>query len=113
MAVLAFDAPLDTIREWIDAYEVPLRIMSAGTSIEIYKEQGLPSEFIDRFDLSRLSGSHGLGHTRMATESAVTTQHSHPFSTGRDLCLVHNGSLFEPQPAAAGAGPARHQIPDR
>ena len=38
-------------------------------------------------------GAHALGHTRMATESLVTTQHSHPFSTGLDLCLVHNGSL--------------------
>ncbi|MEM6422566.1 MAG: amidophosphoribosyltransferase, partial [Pseudomonadota bacterium] len=33
------------------------------------------------------------GHTRMATESAVTTAGSHPFSTGADTCLVHNGSL--------------------
>ena len=40
-----------------------------------------------------MQGSHALGHTRMATESRVTTQHSHPFSTGLDLCLVHNGSL--------------------
>ena len=40
-----------------------------------------------------MHGSHALGHTRMATESRVTTEHSHPFSTGLDLCLVHNGSL--------------------
>jgi hypothetical protein len=40
-----------------------------------------------------MGGSHALGHTRMATESRVTTEHSHPFSTGLDLCLVHNGSL--------------------
>jgi amidophosphoribosyltransferase len=38
-------------------------------------------------------GSHGIGHTRMATESAVTTMGAHPFSTGNDQCLVHNGSL--------------------
>src|SRR5919197_2756869 len=54
---------------------------------------GLPSEFVGRFALDDIQGSHGLGHTRMATESRVTTQHSHPFSTGLDLCLVHNGSL--------------------
>jgi amidophosphoribosyltransferase len=40
-----------------------------------------------------MAGSHAIGHTRMATESAVTTAGSHPFSTGMDLCLVHNGSL--------------------
>ena len=70
-----------------------LRVMSAGREIEIYKEVGRPSEFAERFRLADFAGSHGLGHTRMATESRVTTEGSHPFSTGRDLCLVHNGSL--------------------
>lgn len=70
-----------------------LRIMSAGSAIEIYKERGQPREFVRQFKLQELNGSHALGHTRMATESAVTTEHSHPFSTGMDLCLVHNGSL--------------------
>ena len=70
-----------------------LRVMSAGRVIEIYKEVGLPHDFVDRFRLHELGGTHGLGHTRMATESRVTTEGSHPFSTGRDLCLVHNGSL--------------------
>ncbi len=67
--------------------------MSAGSTIEIYKDVGLPREFVRRFALEEISGTHALGHTRMATESRVTTQHSHPFSTGHDLCLVHNGSL--------------------
>ena len=70
-----------------------LRVMSAGERIEIYKEMGNPRDFVERFDLAGLQGSHGLAHTRMATESRVTTQASHPFSTGLDLCLVHNGSL--------------------
>jgi len=67
--------------------------MSAGRSIEIYKEAGPPGRFVERFALGEIAGSHALGHTRMATESRVTTEHSHPFSTGLDLCLVHNGSL--------------------
>jgi glutamate synthase domain-containing protein 1 len=70
-----------------------LRIMSAGSVIEIYKDVGLPEVFAKDFDLDDLRGSHALGHTRMATESRVTTEGSHPFSTGLDLCLVHNGSL--------------------
>lgn len=70
-----------------------LRIMSAGDAIEIYKEVGLPQTVADRFDIPDLQGSHGIGHTRMATESAVTTLGAHPFSTGPDQCLVHNGSL--------------------
>jgi methylamine---glutamate N-methyltransferase subunit A len=70
-----------------------VKIMSIGDSLEIYKEVGLPKDVAARFELSKMSGSHGIGHTRMATESAVTTMGAHPFSTGPDQCLVHNGSL--------------------
>ncbi|MCI1011939.1 glutamine amidotransferase family protein [Pseudomonas oryzihabitans] len=70
-----------------------VRIMSAGRSIEILKGMGLPQEIASRFGLACMQGSHIIGHTRMATESAVTLEGSHPFSTGADLCLVHNGSL--------------------
>jgi glutamate synthase domain-containing protein 1 len=72
---------------------------SAGIAIyreghmEIIKEVGDPRDFVERFGLAAMSGSHGLGHTRMATESKVTTAGAHPFSTGGDVCLVHNGSL--------------------
>lgn len=68
-------------------------IMSVGRSIEILKGVGLPAEITERFGLAKMQGSHIIGHTRMATESAVTMAGSHPFSTGMDLCLVHNGSL--------------------
>ncbi len=70
-----------------------MRIMGAGQVVEIYKEVGRPEEVADRFELAGMTGSHGIGHTRMATESAVTTMGAHPFSTGPDQCLVHNGSL--------------------
>lgn len=70
-----------------------VRVMSAGEIIEIYKEVGLPKDVAKRFDVQKMGGSHGIGHTRMATESAVTTMGAHPFSTGMDQCLVHNGSL--------------------
>ncbi len=70
-----------------------VRVMSHGDSLEIYKEVGLPKNVAERFELRKMSGSHGIGHTRMATESAVTTMGAHPFNTGADQCLVHNGSL--------------------
>ena len=74
--------------------EVPeMRVMSRGETIEIYKEVGQPSAVASRFGLAGMGGTHGIGHTRMATESAVTTMGAHPFSTGADQCLVHNGSL--------------------
>jgi glutamate synthase domain-containing protein 1 len=86
-------ADAESAQAWITTEHPELRLMSAGQSIEIYKEAGPPRDFVENFGLAELSGSHALGHTRMATESRVTTEHSHPFSTGLDLCLVHNGSL--------------------
>jgi glutamate synthase domain-containing protein 1 len=68
-------------------------VVGAGVHMELYKEVGLPADVARGFALDTMRGSHGIGHTRMATESAVTTDGAHPFSTGADQCLVHNGSL--------------------
>ena len=70
-----------------------VEVVGSGTRMEIYKDVGLPGDVAKRFDLPLMSGTHAIGHTRMATESAVTTKGAHPFSTGTDQCLVHNGSL--------------------
>ena len=70
-----------------------IRVMGVGSRMEIYKETGLPVDVARRFGIPQMSGTHGIGHTRMATESAVTTLGAHPFSTASDQCLVHNGSL--------------------
>ena len=91
--VLASDAPAQAIRDALAERYPEVRLMGIGETIEIFKEKGRPEAVVERFDLAGLCGSHAVGHTRMATESAVTTEHSHPFSTGLDLCLVHNGSL--------------------
>ena len=68
-------------------------IVGAGRRMEIFKEVGRPDRVSRQFGLSMMSGTHAIGHTRMATESAVTTNGAHPFTTGDDQCLVHNGSL--------------------
>ena len=68
-------------------------LVGYGKCINIFKQTGRPSDIVKNFSLSSFSGSHGIGHTRMATESAITTDGSHPYSTGSDECLVHNGSL--------------------
>ena len=68
-------------------------IVGYGQSIEIFKKVGNPKDIVKDFKLSSFKGTHGIGHTRMATESAITTNGSHPYSTGEDECLVHNGSL--------------------
>ena len=84
---------LDVAMAELRQLEPVIRIMGRGESIEIYKEVGLPETVVSRFDIAKMTGTHGIGHTRMATESAVTTMGAHPFNTGSDQCLVHNGSL--------------------
>jgi len=92
-AILRAPVHAEVLRRWITTNRPGLRIMSSGNILEIYKEVGLPAEVLTRFSVPQATGSHAVGHTRMATESAVTTEGAHPFNTGDDLCLVHNGSL--------------------
>lgn len=92
-AVLRTKASEDELRAMLAAEHPDVRIVGVGHSIEIFKEVGLPVDVAREFDLESATGTHMIGHTRMATESAVTTAGSHPFATGQDLCLVHNGSL--------------------
>lgn len=73
-----------------------LQILGVGRLMDVYKDVGHPRRLIERYALNKLSGSHVVGHTRMATESAVSVAHSHPFTAGEDFCLVHNGSLSNP-----------------
>ena len=92
-ALLVSDADETHVKHWLMNLDSGVRLVGSGQSVEIYKETGLPEDVYNRFDLASAAGQHMIGHTRMATESAVTTAGSHPFATGADLCLVHNGSL--------------------
>ncbi len=93
-AVLEVDSQsAEGVRAALSEIRPNVRMMSRGETLEIYKEVGLPKDVAQRFGISNMSGTHGIGHTRMATESAVTTMGAHPFNTGTDQCLVHNGSL--------------------
>lgn len=93
VAVFKVDIDAETVENYLEQNHADVLVMSSGQSIEILKEVGLPERIVDMFKLDQMKGSHIIGHTRMATESAVTMAGSHPFSTGLDLCLVHNGSL--------------------
>ena len=84
---------VDKVESFLKKSFSNLSLMSSGENIEIFKEVGLPKNVIQKFRINEMDGTHGIGHTRMATESAVTTLGAHPFSTGPDQCLVHNGSL--------------------
>ena len=80
-------------RQWLIDNAPELDVLSYGERIELYKAVGDPDLVAVDYALASRSGTHAVAHTRMATESAVTTNGSHPFVTGADTCLVHNGSL--------------------
>ena len=84
------------VRAWMRAHFPNVHVLSAGRSIDLYKDIGLPAEVAERYGFRHFTGSHLVGHTRMATESAVTLENAHPYTAGEDWCLVHNGSLANP-----------------
>lgn len=84
------------VKPWIQEHYPTVHILSTGRTIDLYKDEGQPAAVAERYGFSHLKGTHVVAHTRMATESAVTPAHAHPFTAGEDFCLVHNGSLSNP-----------------
>jgi methylamine---glutamate N-methyltransferase subunit A len=95
-AVLGTSKDAEVTKRWVHKAYPSLHLLSIGRSMDLYKDIGLPQAMADRYGFRGMSGSHVVGHTRMATESAVTPAHAHPFTAGEDFCLVHNGSLSNP-----------------
>ena len=92
-AILSTTGDGQAARDWLIANAPEVSVLGVGASMELFKGVGDPDAVAERLGLAARTGTHCLAHTRMATESAVTTEGSHPFSTGADTCLVHNGSL--------------------
>jgi amidophosphoribosyltransferase len=95
-AVLITAADVDPLVDWLKSNVPAVAVLSLGRSIDLYKDVGAPADIARQYRFADLAGTHLVGHTRMATESAVTPAHAHPFTAGRDFCLVHNGSLSNP-----------------
>ena len=91
--VVSTSSKIESFKKFINNKYINISIVGYGYSIEIFKNVGDPKFIVKEFKLNEFKGSHGIGHTRMATESAITINGSHPYSTGEDECLVHNGSL--------------------
>jgi glutamate synthase domain-containing protein 1 len=87
------DRSMPRLLEWLARDAPSIEVVGRGHRMALFKEVGRPEKVAERFGLSAMHGTHAIGHTRMATESAVTTDGAHPYSTGSDQCLVHNGSL--------------------
>ena len=95
-SVLTTRAAPAEVRAWLADAAPQIYVLSVGRSIDLYKDIGAPADIVARYRLNKVSGTHVVAHTRMATESAVTPAHAHPFTAGEDFCLVHNGSLSNP-----------------
>jgi len=95
-AILTCDQTLERVKPWVKERFAPLHLLSAGRNMDIYKDIGPPAEIAKRYALEAVAGTHVVGHTRMATESAVTPDRAHPFTAGEDFCLVHNGTISNP-----------------
>lgn len=95
-AVLTTGVDPAVVRHWLKERHPKLHILSTGRAIDLFKDIGTPAQVAERYNFSSLTGTHLVGHTRMATESAVTPDRAHPFTAGEDFCLVHNGSLSNP-----------------
>ena len=95
-AIVTIAIAPEPVKRWIKEHHPKLHILSTGRAIDLYKDIGTPTEVSNRYNFKHLTGTHLVGHTRMATESAVTPDRAHPFTAGEDFCLVHNGSLSNP-----------------
>ncbi len=83
------------LRQFAYAMEHAAKVFSIGESLEIIKDVGGAHEVDERYHVRDFSGSHGLGHVRLATESDVKPESAHPFwATGfADIAIVHNGQI--------------------
>lgn len=95
-AALVTEAAPEVVRPWLKQSHPTVKLLSIGRSIDLFKDEGHPREIAERYEFPKLNATHAVGHTRMATESAVSPAHAHPFTAGEDFCLVHNGSLSNP-----------------
>jgi methylamine---glutamate N-methyltransferase subunit A len=92
-AVLRCAAPAKRFRAALNDVLPGATVTGSGRSMVLVKDVGAPAAICASYKIQERGGYQGVGHTRMATESAVTTAHSHPFAPAPDLALVHNGSF--------------------
>jgi glutamate synthase domain-containing protein 1 len=91
--LLTAEASSETLMEAVrEAYPTAL-IAGFGSDMAVLKGVGHPRTLTDGWGLAKAQGWQGVGHTRMATESAVTPSGAHPYAVGPEQCLVHNGSF--------------------
>jgi methylamine---glutamate N-methyltransferase subunit A len=89
------ETDLSRLTHAIESLDKDFEVVSMGRRLEIVKQIGSPDNLEKTYNVSRTKGTHGIGHTRLSTESRVDLSHSQPFwSHGYpDLAIVHNGHI--------------------
>ena len=92
--VISYNGDLLDLAKLIESVEMT-EILSLGKSLELIKDIGDASVVADNYGLNKFNGTHGIGHTRMATESGVDIRSAHPYWAYpfSDVSVVHNGQL--------------------
>jgi methylamine---glutamate N-methyltransferase subunit A len=93
LVLTAPDETEDEILTLVTSSWPAVRVLATGRNLRVLKDTGRPTDTCARYGVADWVGYLAVAHTRMATESAVTVLHSHPFVPSRDLCVVHNGSF--------------------
>ncbi|HKH53040.1 MAG TPA: glutamine amidotransferase [Mycobacterium sp.] len=91
--LLTAEAPSDVVLDAVKTAYPQALIAGFGSDMAVLKGVGHPRALTDAWRLANARGWQGVGHTRMATESAVTPAGCHPYAVGPEQCMVHNGSF--------------------
>ena len=94
-------------RQWLKSHHPEVRVMGYGQLMEVYKDIGPPAAVVDKYAIRGMEGTHAIGHTRMATESAVTTDIPIPSPRPRTCAWCTTA------PSAITSDPARMAAPTR
>jgi glutamate synthase domain-containing protein 1 len=93
--VVCYDGPLARLANTLEGGDPDISVFSLGRRMEIVKDTGDAARLDRKYGVSAFTGGHGIGHTRMATESRVDVRHCHPFWARPfpDISVVHNGQV--------------------
>ena len=92
--IFSYDGDLTRLAAYIEDLE-NVEILSLGNALELIKDLGDATVVSDQYGLKGFKGTHGIGHTRMATESDVDIRSAHPYWAYpyNDIAVVHNGQI--------------------
>ena len=93
--VISLEVDIASFLKVVESLDQGIEVVSLGAQLEVVKQVGTPKNLESTYNISSFAGTHGLGHTRLSTESRVDLSHSQPFwAYGyADLAIVHNGHI--------------------